>query len=57
MDRFMFKLKLGYPTMEEEKIIMNMMARKQEIKLAQIIDTKEIFKARAISRRCGDGNL
>ncbi len=48
MDRFMLKLKLGYPTMDEEKTIMNMMSRKQDITLNQIIGRNEIFKAREI---------
>ena len=48
LDRFMLKLKLGYPTMDEEKVIMNMMARKQSTELSQIISKTEIFKAREI---------
>lgn len=46
MDRFMMKLKLGYPSMEEEKSIMNMMSQKHDIKLERIIGKDEIFQAR-----------
>jgi MoxR-like ATPase len=46
MDRFMMKLKIDYPNREEEKVIMNLMSKKQEINLSQIIAKAEIFKAR-----------
>lgn len=48
MDRFMMKLKIDYPTREEEKKIMNMMALKQDIKLNQVLGKDEIFKAREL---------
>lgn len=48
MDRFMMKLKIGYPNREEEKKIMALMSLKQNIKLSQIISKEEIFKAREL---------
>ena len=48
MDRFMMKLKIGYPDKGEEKEIMNRMSTKQEIKLEKIIGKDEIFKAREL---------
>lgn len=46
MDRFMMKLKIGYPDKVEEKQIMNRMSTKQDITLAKIVGKDEIFKAR-----------
>lgn len=46
MDRFMMKLKIGYPTKHEEKQIMNRMSTKQEVLLNKVINKEEIFKAR-----------
>jgi MoxR-like ATPase len=51
MDRFMMKLKIGYPNKSEEKAIMNRMSTRQEIKLEKIISKEEIFKARDLVDR------
>ena len=48
MDRFMMKLRIGYPDKNEEKEIMNRMSRKEDIKLDRVIGKDEIFKAREI---------
>lgn len=48
MDRFMMKLKINYPNRDEEKKIMGLMSLKQNIKLNQIINKEEIFKAREL---------
>ncbi len=48
MDRFMLKLKIGYPNREEEKKIMNMMSKKQDFHLTKILDKQQIFKAREL---------
>lgn len=48
MDRFMMKVKIDYPTREEEKKIMNLKAVKGEQKLNAIIGREEIFKAREL---------
>jgi MoxR-like ATPase len=48
MDRFMMKLRIGYPNKVEEKEIMNRMSTKQEIKLEKIVGKDEIFKAREL---------
>lgn len=48
MDRFMMKLRIGYPDKSEEKQIMNRMSTKQDIKLAKIVGKEEIFKAREL---------
>jgi MoxR-like ATPase len=46
MDRFMMKLKIGYPNKAEEKQIMNRIATKEEIVLEKVLDKEDIFKAR-----------
>jgi len=46
MDRFMMKLKIGYPNKAEEKQIMNRIASKEEIVLEKVLDKEDIFKAR-----------
>ena len=46
MDRFMMKLKIGYPNKGEEKEIMNRMSTKQKIDLSNVVTSEEIFKAR-----------
>ncbi len=51
MDRFMMKLKIGYPDKKEEKEIMNRMSTKQDIQLNKIIGKEEIFKARDLVDR------
>jgi MoxR-like ATPase len=51
MDRFMMKLKIGYPDKKEEKEIMNRMSTKQDIQLNKIIGKEEIFKARELVDR------
>jgi MoxR-like ATPase len=46
MDRFMMKLKIDYPSRQEEKEIMNLMSKKDEVRLNEVLSKKEIFKAR-----------
>lgn len=48
MDRFLMKLKILYPSRQEEKEIMNLMSKKQEVKLSSVMDKTEIFKAREL---------
>ncbi|MCL5096119.1 MAG: MoxR family ATPase [Candidatus Omnitrophica bacterium] len=49
MDRFMLKLKIGYPSREEERQILEQMARTNHLPCAQaVIDAKEILAAREI---------
>ena len=48
MDRFLMKLKIDYPSREEEKKIMNIKSLKQITNLNKIIDKAEIFKAREL---------
>lgn len=48
MDRFMFKLKIGYPSRGEEKQIMNLMSRTEKVELNKVIEKEDIFKAREI---------
>lgn len=48
MDRFMLKLKIEYPSREEEKKIMNMMSKKHDFQLSKILDKDQIFKAREL---------
>lgn len=46
MDRFLMKLKIDYPSREEEKQIMNIKSLKQMTKISKIIGEEDIFKAR-----------
>jgi MoxR-like ATPase len=49
IDRFMLKLKIGYPSREEERQILDLMARTSNLPQAQaVIDPKEILKARQV---------
>jgi MoxR-like ATPase len=48
MDRFLMKLKIEYPSRDEEKKIMNMMSVKQAIHLNKILEKEDIFKAREL---------
>lgn len=47
-DRFMFKIRVGYPTREEEKEIMKRMSVTQEIKLNKVISSSDIMRIRNI---------
>jgi MoxR-like ATPase len=47
VDRFMLKLKVGYPDRETEKEIMRRMAGKDPVPLESVATTDEIFAARA----------
>jgi len=49
VDRFMFKLKVGYPTIEEERRILDRMAHSNtEIAINPVLHPDEILKAREI---------
>jgi MoxR-like ATPase len=49
VDRFMLKLKVGYPSREEERQILDLMARTSNLPQAQaVIDAKEILRARQV---------
>jgi MoxR-like ATPase len=49
VDRFMLKLKIGYPSREEERQILDLMARTSHLPAAQpVVDPKEIFRAREV---------
>ena len=49
VDRFMLKLRVGYPSREEERQILDRMATTQPIKeLKAVVSTDEILKARAL---------
>jgi MoxR-like ATPase len=48
MDRFMMKIKIDYPSREEEKRIMNLKALKRDTSLDVIIGKEEILKAREL---------
>jgi MoxR-like ATPase len=47
VDRFMLKLRISYPTKEEEKIILERMASAQRPQVTAKINTETILKARA----------
>src|SRR5213594_1607838 len=49
VDRFMLKLKIGYPNREEVRQILDLMARTSNLPQAQaVIDAKEILRARQV---------
>src|SRR4026209_153339 len=49
VDRFMLKLKIVYPSREEERQILDLMARTSNLPQAQaVIDAKDIFRARQV---------
>lgn len=48
VDRFMLKLKVSYPTREEERLILDRMTTGQSIGLQPVISPKEILQARTI---------
>ena len=49
VDRFMLKLKIGYPSREEERQILDLMARTTNLPEAQpVVEAKDIFKARQV---------
>ncbi|MDR0735143.1 MAG: MoxR family ATPase [Elusimicrobiota bacterium] len=47
VDRFMLKLRVGYPTREEEKIILERMSRAEQPQITAKINTDTILRARA----------
>ncbi len=46
VDRFMLKLKVGYPTREEESLIMDRVTSVQPPVVSHVVDSKEVLKAR-----------
>ena len=49
VDRFMLKLKIGYPSREEERLILDMMAKTSGIPVTHgVVDAKQILDARKI---------
>jgi len=48
VDRFMLKLIINYPTRDEEKLILDKMVRKDEIKVAAVVKPKEILEMREL---------
>src|SRR5580692_11327944 len=48
VDRFMLKLKVNYPTREEEQLILDRMTTGQNIPINPVVNPKEIISARAI---------
>lgn len=48
VDRFMLKVVIGYPTLEEEKLIIRENLRGEEKKVLPVTTTAEILKAREV---------
>jgi MoxR-like ATPase len=48
VDRFMLKLKVGYPTRDEERMIMDRMTTGKSIEIKPVVHPKEILAARFI---------
>lgn len=49
VDRFMLKLKVGYPNREEEKEIMRRYSQKQKPQVAKVLSTEDILRARELA--------
>ncbi|MBC7473897.1 MAG: AAA family ATPase [Candidatus Sericytochromatia bacterium] len=47
-DRFMFKIKVSYPTKEEEKEIVKKMSITETVKLRKLVDTSDIMRIRSL---------
>jgi len=48
VDRFMLKLIIDYPTRDEEKIILDKMVRKDEIKVTSVVTPEDIMEMREL---------
>jgi len=48
VDRFMLKLRIGYPTQEEERLIVDRMAVQSDLPVNKVITPKEILEARKL---------
>src|SRR5438270_4849354 len=48
VDRFMLKVKVGYPTREDEKLIMDRMSGEKTPRAQKVISPEQIAKARAV---------
>ncbi len=48
IDRFMFKLKVTYPSKQEEREIMTRIAARQKIEISAVVDPTEIIQARHV---------
>ncbi len=47
VDRFMFKVKIGYPSRQEERVILDLMARNQRnLEVETVVTTEEVLAAR-----------
>jgi len=51
LDRFLFKVKVGYPTLEQEKIILNRMTAAKEPVANKVCKPESILKAREVCSR------
>ncbi|NQY09531.1 MAG: MoxR family ATPase [Flavobacteriales bacterium] len=50
VDRFMLKVVLGYPTQEEEKIIIRRNIQNEQIEIKPVVSTEDIIRARKVVR-------
>lgn len=48
IDRFMMKLKIDYPSQEEERLIMDRMTQGEQIKINPVVSTEQIMEARKV---------
>src|SRR4051794_2183314 len=51
LDRFLFKVKVGYPTLQEEKSILNRMSGVKAPKASKVCHPKEVLEGREICSR------
>ena len=50
VDRFMLKVIIGYPTKEEEKLILRQNSSGNQVKINPVVSTNDIIKARTVVR-------
>ena len=48
VDRFMLKVKVGYPSREEERLLLDRMADAGEVEIAQNVDIEELKRLRSV---------
>ena len=48
VDRFMLKIKVGYPTRDEEKVIMDRMTGDRPLKASRVLSIEQIVRARQV---------
>jgi MoxR-like ATPase len=51
LDRFLLKVKIGYPTREEERDILRRQLYEEDVKITPVLDTATLLRARGLLKR------